>query len=92
MQFEGLLFAKIELEKVFKILKIFDESQAPGIYDPIGIFLKDGASFLATPVTQLCNLSISSGRIPDDCKIAKLKLPSILPPPTYVKSAGENNT
>ena len=25
------------------------------------------------PITQLCNLSISSGRFPDACKIAKLK-------------------
>ena len=31
-----------------------------------GCFLKDGAKFLAKPITNLCNLSIS-------CKIAKLK-------------------
>ena len=58
---------------MFKILKNFDESKAPGIDDLSGIFLKDGASLLATPITQLCNLSISSGRFPDACKIAKLK-------------------
>ena len=70
---EKLLFAKIESDKVFKILKSFDESKAPGIDDLPGIFLKAGDSLLATPVTQLCNLSISSGRFPDTCKIAKLK-------------------
>ena len=70
---EKLLFAKIESDKVFKILKSFDESKAPGIDDLSGIFLKAGDSLLATPVTQLCNLSISSGRFPDTCKIAKLK-------------------
>ena len=70
---ERLLFAKIESDKVFKILKNFDESKAPGIDDLSGIFLEDGASLLATPITQLCNLSISSGRFPDACKIAKLK-------------------
>ena len=70
---EKLLFAKIESDKVFKILKSFDESKAPGIDDLSGIFLKAGDSLLATPVTQLCNLSISSGRFPDACKIAKLK-------------------
>ena len=70
---EKLLFAKIESDKVFKILKNFDESKAPGIDDLSGIFLKAGDSLLATPVTQLCNLSISSGRFPDACKIAKLK-------------------
>ena len=30
---ERLLFAKIESDKVFKILKNFDERKAPGIYD-----------------------------------------------------------
>ena len=52
-------------DKIFKMIKFFDESKAPGIDDLSGIFLKDGAS-LATPITQLCNLSISSGRFPDD--------------------------
>ena len=71
---EKLLFSKIESDKVFKILKNFDESKAPGIVDLSGIFQKDGASLLATPITQLCNLSISSSRFPDACKIAKLKI------------------
>ena len=64
-----LLFSKIASDKVFKILKNFDENKAPGIDDLSGIFLKDGASLLAT----LCNLSISPGRFPDTCKIASLK-------------------
>ena len=70
---EKLLYSKIESDKVFKILKNFDESKAPDIDDLSGIFLKDGASLLATPITQLCNLSISSDRFPGACKIAKLK-------------------
>ena len=68
-----LLFSKIELDKVFKILKNFDKSKAPSIDDLLGIFLKDGASLLATPLTKLCNLPIYSGRFPDACKIVKLK-------------------
>ena len=71
---EKLLFAKIEPDKLFKILKKIVESKAPGIDDLSGIFLKDGASLLATPITQLYNLSISSGGFPDAWKIAKLKL------------------
>ena len=67
---EKLLFAKIESDKVFKILKHFDEIKATGINDLSGIFLKDGASLLTKPVTQL---SISFGRFPDTCKVAKLK-------------------
>ena len=70
---EWLLFSKVKSDKAFKILKNFDESKTPGIDDLSGIFLKDGASLLATPITQLCNLSISSGRFPDACKIPKLK-------------------
>ena len=70
---ERLLFSKIKSDKAFKILKNFDESKTPGIDYLSGIFLKDGASLLATPITQLCNLSISSGRFPDACKIPKLK-------------------
>ena len=70
---ERLLFGKIESDRVFKIMQNFDESKAPDIDDLSGIFLKDGASLLATPITQLCNLSISSERFPGACKIAKLK-------------------
>ena len=70
---ERLLFGKIESDRVFKIIQNFDESKAPDIDDLSGIFLKDGASLLATPITQLCNLSISSDRFPGACKIAKLK-------------------
>ena len=70
---EKLIFAKIQSDKVFKILKDFDETKASGINDLSGIFLKDGAKLLTTPITQLWNLSISSRTFPDACKIAKLK-------------------
>ena len=66
-----LLFAKIESDKIVKILNIFDESKAPGIDDLSGNFLKDDASLLLTPITQLCNLLISFSRFPDAFKIAK---------------------
>ena len=70
---EKLIFANIQSDKVFKILKNFGETKASGIDDLSGIFLRDGAKLLPTPITQLCNLSISSGTFPDACKIAKLK-------------------
>ena len=38
-----------------------------------GRFLKDSAKVLAKPITELCNLSITSGKFPDSCKIGKLK-------------------
>ena len=70
---EKLIFANIQSDKVFKILKNFDETKASGIDEPSGIFLKDGAKLLTTPITQLCNVSVSSGTFLDACKIAKLK-------------------
>ena len=51
-----------------------------GIDNLAGKFLKEGASVLASPITDLCNLSISLSSFPDDCKIAKLK-------PLYKKEA-----
>ena len=69
---ERLLFAKIESDRVLKI-KNFDESKTPDIDNLSGIFLKGGASLIATPITQLCNLSFSYSRFPDTCKIAKPK-------------------
>ena len=70
---ESLIFAKTESEKLFKILKTFDKGKVPGIEDLSGIFLKDGASLLTTPITQLCNLLISFRRFLDVFDIAKLK-------------------
>ena len=69
---ERLLFAKIESDRVLKT-KNFDESKTPDIDNLSGIFLKGGASLIATPITQLCNLSFSYSRFPDTCKIAKPK-------------------
>ena len=54
-------------------LKNFGETKASGIDDLSGIFLRDGAKLLPTSITQLCNVSNSSGTFPDACKIAKLK-------------------
>ena len=68
-----LLFSKIESDNVFTLLKDFHESKAPDIADFSGILLKDGAALLATPITPLCNLSISCSRFPDAYKTAKLK-------------------
>ena len=38
-----------------------------------GCFLKDGAKVLAKPITDISNLSITLGKSPDSCKLAKLK-------------------
>ena len=56
---------------ILTILKNTNICKAAGLDS--GCFLKDGAEVLAKPITDLCNLSITSGKIPDSRKIAKLK-------------------
>ena len=68
---EKSIFTNIQSDKVFKMLKNFDETKASGIDDFSGIFLTDVAKLLTMPITQLCNLSIS-GTFPNACKMAKL--------------------
>ena len=66
------------LDTVFEntILTIFKNnkaSKAAGFDNLSGRFLKDSAKVLAKPITDLHNLSITSGKCPDSCKIAQLK-------------------
>ena len=49
------------------------ENKAAGLDNLSGKFLKDGATILAKPLSQICNLSIKYATFPNDCKIAKLK-------------------
>ena len=65
---------------VLKLLEEVNPSKSAGIDNLAGKFLKEGAPALSSPITDLCNLSISLSSFPDDCKIAKLK-------PLYKKEA-----
>ena len=58
---------------ILTILKATQVSKAAGLDNLSGHFLKDGAKFLAKPVSDLYNLSINSEKFPDLCKVAKLK-------------------
>ena len=60
-------------ETVLKHLQDLDENKAAGLDNLSGKFLKDGATVLAKPISQICNLSIKYSIFPSDCKIAKLK-------------------
>ena len=70
-------------KKVLEVLQFIDISKAAGIDKISGRFLKDGANILAKPIAKICNISISSGLFPSDCKIAKLK-------PLYKKGSKTN--
>ena len=65
---------------ILKLLKQLNPAKSAGIDNLTGKFLKEGAPVLASPITDLVNLSISLSLFPDDCKIAKLK-------PIYKKEA-----
>ena len=60
-------------EYVLKLLGDINTSKATGLDNIAGRFLKDGATTLAKPITELCNLSILQSKFPDGCKQAKLK-------------------
>ena len=66
-------FSPTAEDAVLKLLTNIDPSKAVGLDNLGGRFLKDGATELSRPVTQLINLSITSSVFPDECKIAKLK-------------------
>ncbi|MFM1566744.1 MAG: RNA-directed DNA polymerase, partial [SAR86 cluster bacterium] len=66
-------FSTTEETNIFNLLKGINPTKAAGLDNIAGKFLKEGASVLATPVTQICNLSISLSAFPDKCKHAKLK-------------------
>ena len=60
-------------ENVLKLLEEMNTSKATGLDNIAGRFLKDGATALAEPLTELCNLSILQSKFPDGCKLARLK-------------------
>ena len=72
---------------VLKLLQTIDPSKAIGLDNLGGKFLKDGATEISNPITQLINLSITTSVFPDQCKIAKLKAlfkkGSVLKPKNY---------
>ena len=59
--------ASVSENSILTILKSIQVSKAAGH------FLKDGAKFLAKPLSDLCTLSINSEKFPDLCKVVKLK-------------------
>ena len=70
-------------KKILEVLQCIDILKASEIVKTPGRFLKDGANILAKPIAKICNISISSGLFPSDCKIAKLK-------PLYKKGSKTN--
>ena len=66
-------FASVSENSILTILKATQVSKAAGLDSLYRRFLKDGAKFLAKPISDLCNLSINSEKFPDLGKAAKLR-------------------
>ena len=60
-------------EEVFKIMQNIDISEAAGIDNVSGTFLKDGPEILAKPLSEIWNLSITYRVFSNACKVAKRK-------------------
>ena len=80
IQSDSFNLATAPKNTILTIFKNTEVYKAAGLDNLSGRFLKDGAKVLAKPITDLINLSITSGKFPDSCKIAKLK-------PIYKKSS-----
>ena len=65
--------ASVSKNSILTILKATQVSKAASIDNLSGRFLKDGAKVLFKPISDLCNLSITSEKFSDFCKVAKLK-------------------
>ena len=52
--------AFVSENSILTILRAIEASKAAGLYSPFGLFLKNGAKFLAKHNINLCNLSITS--------------------------------
>ena len=66
--------APVSENSILTIWKATQVSKAAGIDSLSGRFLKDGAKVLSKPISDLCNLLITSEKFPDICKVAQLKL------------------
>ena len=65
--------ASVSKSSILIILKLNKVSKAAGQDNLSGGFLNDGTKFLTKPISDLCNLSITSEKFPDSCEVAKLK-------------------
>ena len=73
IQSDSFNLATVSENTILTILKNTKVSKTAGLDNLSGRFSRDGAKVLAKPITDICNLSITSGKFPDSCKLAKLK-------------------
>ena len=57
---------------VLKILQNLNPSKATGLDQLSPRFIKDGANIIMSPLTHILNLSLVTGKIPDNLKSARV--------------------
>ena len=82
-----LHLTSVSENSILTILKVVQVSKAAGIDNLSVRFVKDGAKFLSKPIRDLRDLSITSEKFPDICKVTKLnplyKKGSLIEPCNY---------
>ena len=58
---------------IFKELLNVNPTKSTGLDDIQAKFIKEGAIVLTAPITHIVNLSITSGVLPNDMKMARIK-------------------
>ena len=66
-------FTKVSEKTISDVLKELETNKVTGIDSLSGHILKDGSSVLATPIAQICNLSIKLSTVPGEGRIINLK-------------------
>ena len=66
-------FKESNQQDIAKLLTSIDSTKAVGIDNISGLFLKDGASCISQPLSQIFNLSIKLSKFPSLCKATKIK-------------------
>ena len=66
-------FTKVREDTILGFLKELKTNKPTGIDNLSGRYLKGRSKVFATPVAQICNLSIELFTVHDKCKITKLK-------------------
>ena len=64
---------KVSENTISDFLKELKTNKATGFDNLSGRFLKDGSKVLATPIAQICYISIKFSTVPHEYKNAKLK-------------------
>ena len=68
----GFCFSEVSENNVLSILCKLNSSKATGLNLLSPRFIKDGAKLIASPLTHILNLSLSTGEIPVNLKSAKV--------------------